>query len=78
MARKVEKLSTTKARLKVGDRVRKKGSRTIVDVVEFLPGMKEYDQYAFLCAEQGMILKENHWDYQSDWQVVPDLGADAR
>lgn len=63
----------SKPRLKVGDRVRKKGTRTIVDVVQSLPGMQEYDQYAFLCADQGMILRDYHWDYQSDWQLVSEV-----
>src|SRR5438105_3452357 len=69
--------SMSKPRLKVGDRVRKKGSN-VIDVVESLPGMREYDQYAFDCANLGMILRDNEWDYQADWQLVSGLEPAGR
>jgi len=54
---------------KIGDKVRnKKTGRT--DIVKGVPGTKEYDKEDFICAEEGIQLKDAIWDFQRNWELL--------
>jgi hypothetical protein len=40
------------------------------DRVLSVPGNPEYDQVGFFCAEDGIVLKKNSWEWREDWKPV--------
>ena len=58
---------------KIGDKIRNKITGEI-DVVESIPGMKEYDEKGFMAAEKGFMTKKGLWARQDDedWELLID------
>jgi hypothetical protein len=56
-------------KFKVGDRVRRKVGWGKTDMVESVPGDREYDRHNFIDALDGFLLEGSRWEYQRDWEL---------
>jgi hypothetical protein len=64
-------------KFKKGDKVRMKDDHSKTDVVESVPGVEEYDKQGFSSADEGFVLKENSWERQEDWELIPESLKDV-